>query len=90
MKTFVIFAALGFACFLIIACSEKQPATMGQAEKTETEASTQVAASDTAEVAEILGCSATTVRNHIFQARKNLRRELGSRFPEYLPSSDRG
>jgi RNA polymerase sigma-70 factor (ECF subfamily) len=45
---------------------------------------------DTAEVAEVLGCSATTVRNHIFQARKALRRELKARFPEYLPASERG
>jgi RNA polymerase sigma-70 factor (ECF subfamily) len=45
---------------------------------------------DTAEVAEVLGCSATTVRNHIFQARKVLRRELKERFPEYLPASERG
>jgi len=45
---------------------------------------------ETAEVAEVLGCSATTVRNHIFQARKALRRELRQRFPEYLPASERG
>ncbi len=45
---------------------------------------------ETAEVAEVLGCSATTVRNHIFQARKALRRELKARFPEYLPASERG
>ena len=44
---------------------------------------------DTAEVAEVLGCSATTVRNHIFQARKALRREMRARFPEYLPVSER-
>ena len=45
---------------------------------------------DTSEVAEVLGCSATTVRNHIFQARKVLRREMRDRFPEYLPASERG
>lgn len=45
---------------------------------------------ETAEVAEILGCSATTVRNHIFQARKSLSRELRKRYPEYLPASERG
>jgi RNA polymerase sigma-70 factor (ECF subfamily) len=45
---------------------------------------------DTAEVAEVLGCSATTVRNHVFQARKILRRELEARFPEYLPQAIRG
>lgn len=45
---------------------------------------------ETAEVAEILGCSATTVRNHIFQARKALSRELRKRYPEYLPASERG
>jgi len=45
---------------------------------------------ETAEVADVLGCSATTVRNHIFQARKALRRELKARFPEYLPVSERG
>lgn len=45
---------------------------------------------ETAEVAEALGCSATTVRNHIFQARKALRREMRRRFPEYAPVSERG
>jgi len=45
---------------------------------------------ETAEVAEVMGCSATTVRNHIFQARKALRREMRVRFPEYLPASERG
>jgi RNA polymerase sigma-70 factor (ECF subfamily) len=44
---------------------------------------------DTSEVAEVLGCTATTVRNHIFQARKALRLEIEKRFPEYLPSSRR-
>ncbi len=44
----------------------------------------------TSEVAEILECSPTTVRNHVFQARKVLRRELKQRFPEYLPASERG
>jgi len=45
---------------------------------------------DTAEVATMLGCSPTTVRNHIFQARKVLRRELREQFPEFLPPSHRG
>jgi RNA polymerase sigma-70 factor (ECF subfamily) len=45
---------------------------------------------DTSEVAQVLGCSATTVRNHVFQARKILRRELETRFPEYLPRANRG
>ena len=39
----------------------------------------------TAEVAEALGCSEATVRNHVFQARATLRRELANRYPEYLP-----
>ena len=45
---------------------------------------------ETAEVAEVLGCSATTVRNRIFQARKALREEMRNRYPEYLPASERG
>ena len=45
---------------------------------------------ETAEVAEILGCSAATVRNHVFQARKTLRREIQSRFPEFVPEDQRG
>lgn len=45
---------------------------------------------ETAEVARVLGCSPTTVRNHIFQARKTLRRELERRFPEYMPQAKRG
>lgn len=39
----------------------------------------------TAEVAAIMGCTETTVRNHVFSARATLRRELAKRFPEYLP-----
>jgi DNA-directed RNA polymerase specialized sigma24 family protein len=35
------------------------------------------------EVAEILGCRESTVRNHLFNARKILRRELLRRYPEY-------
>jgi RNA polymerase sigma-70 factor (ECF subfamily) len=45
---------------------------------------------ETAEVAEILGCSVATVRNHVFQARKTLRREVEHRFPEYVPEGHRG
>lgn len=45
---------------------------------------------ETAEVAEILGCSAATVRNHVFQARKTLRREIQERFPEFVPEDQRG
>lgn len=39
----------------------------------------------TAEVARIMGCSETTVRNHVFCARARLRQELARRYPEYLP-----
>ncbi len=35
------------------------------------------------EIAEILECSESTVRNHLFNARKVLRRELEQRYPEY-------
>ena len=35
------------------------------------------------EVAGILGCRESTVRNHLFNARKYLRRELLRRYPEY-------
>jgi RNA polymerase sigma-70 factor (ECF subfamily) len=49
----------------------------------------EVEGMDTAEVARVLGCSATTVRNHVFQARKVLRRELEARFPEYMPRANR-
>jgi len=45
---------------------------------------------ETSEVAAMLGCSQTTVRNHVFQARKALRRQMRDRFPEYLPPSKRG
>ncbi len=38
----------------------------------------------TKEVAEILGCRASTVRNHLFTARGYLRRELARRYPEYV------
>lgn len=35
------------------------------------------------EVAEVLDCKESTVRNHLFAARVKLRRELSERFPEY-------
>ncbi len=35
------------------------------------------------EVARILGCKSSTVRNHLFAARRILRRELIRRYPEY-------
>ncbi len=35
------------------------------------------------EVARILGCKSSTVRNHLFAARRVLRRELARRYPEY-------
>jgi RNA polymerase sigma-70 factor (ECF subfamily) len=38
------------------------------------------------EVAEILNCRESTVRNHLFNARKHLRRELLRRYPEYAGS----
>jgi RNA polymerase sigma-70 factor (ECF subfamily) len=44
---------------------------------------------DTAAVADALGCSPTTVRNHVFQARKILRQEILHRFPEYAPPAQR-
>jgi RNA polymerase sigma-70 factor (ECF subfamily) len=40
---------------------------------------------DTSEVATVLGCSEATVRNHVFQARVVLKKELVARYPEYLP-----
>jgi RNA polymerase sigma-70 factor (ECF subfamily) len=50
----------------------------------------EVEGMDTSDVAEVLGCTATTVRNHVFQARKTLRKELERRFPEYLPKAHGG
>jgi RNA polymerase sigma-70 factor (ECF subfamily) len=44
---------------------------------------------ETSEVATALGCSPTTVRNHVFQARKTLKAEIAKHFPEYLPASRR-
>lgn len=35
------------------------------------------------EVAEVLDCRESTVRNHLFNARRHLRRELVKRYPEY-------
>jgi RNA polymerase sigma-70 factor (ECF subfamily) len=43
----------------------------------------------TLEVAEALGTSESTVRNHILQARKVLQKALRERFPEYLPPDHR-
>ncbi|MDA8017834.1 MAG: RNA polymerase sigma factor [Thermoanaerobaculia bacterium] len=38
------------------------------------------------EVAEIVGCRESTVRNHLFNARKTLRQALVQRYPEYAPA----
>lgn len=45
---------------------------------------------ETGEVAEMIGCSATTVRNHIFQARKILREKIAALYPELLPGQQGG
>ncbi len=45
---------------------------------------------DTREVAAIIGCKVSTVRNHLFVARGKLRRELEARFPEYVPGAPEG
>ena len=39
---------------------------------------------ETREIAEILGCGESTVRNHLFNARRILRKEIGRLFPEFL------
>ena len=39
------------------------------------------------EIAQILGCRESTVRNHVFQARRLLRDEIRKRFPEYVRGS---
>ncbi len=44
---------------------------------------------ETAEVARMLGCTAVTVRNHVFQARRALRRAMAERYPEYVPARNR-
>ena len=42
------------------------------------------------EVAEIVGCRESTVRNHLFNARKILRQELVEHYPEYAAISTQG
>jgi len=39
---------------------------------------------DTRDIAEILGCGESTVRNHLFNARKILRKEMARLYPEFL------
>jgi len=39
---------------------------------------------DSHEIAQILGCRESTVRNHLFQARRLLRVEIRKRFPEFV------
>jgi RNA polymerase sigma-70 factor (ECF subfamily) len=39
---------------------------------------------DSSEIAGILGCRESTVRNHLFQARRILRAEIRKRFPEFV------
>jgi RNA polymerase sigma-70 factor (ECF subfamily) len=40
---------------------------------------------ETSQIAEILGCGESTVRNHLFNARRILRRELARIYPGYKP-----
>jgi len=42
------------------------------------------------ETAEVVGCRESTVRNHLFNARRTLRRELLRRYPEYVPPAAAG
>lgn len=39
------------------------------------------------EIAEVMGCRESTVRNHLFQARRLLRDEIRRRFPEFAPEA---
>ncbi len=39
---------------------------------------------DTKDIAEILGCGESTVRNHLFNARRILRREMARLYPEFV------
>lgn len=50
----------------------------------------EVEGRSSAEVADILGCRESTVRNHLFHARRHLRRELAERYPEYVGAAGRG
>jgi RNA polymerase sigma-70 factor (ECF subfamily) len=43
-----------------------------------------------AEIAEVVGCRESTVRNHLFQARHTMREKLQRHFPEYVPRAGRG
>jgi RNA polymerase sigma-70 factor (ECF subfamily) len=42
---------------------------------------------ETGQIAEILGCGESTVRNHLFNARRILRRELARIYPGFRPRS---
>lgn len=44
---------------------------------------------NSSEVADILGCDESTVRNHLFHARRELQRQLARRYPEFLPEGKR-
>ena len=43
---------------------------------------------DTAEVARVMGIAESTVRNHLFQARKALKVGLERDYPELVPPRD--
>ena len=45
---------------------------------------------DTREIAKVMELSESTVRNHLHQARKVLRRGLQALYPEYLPAGKPG
>jgi RNA polymerase sigma-70 factor (ECF subfamily) len=44
---------------------------------------------ETREIAEILGCGESTVRNHLFNARRILRKEMERLYPEFLRGRSR-
>lgn len=49
----------------------------------------EVEGMDTEEVARALGVRPSTVRNHLFQARRTLQRLMRERYPEYVPGGRR-
>ena len=53
-------------------------------EEEQEEAKKEMEELETSEIADILGCGESTVRNHLFNARKILRREIGRLYPEFV------
>lgn len=76
MKVFKKLTVLGFACLFVMACSEKQPATIGQADQTDLEKKpapmAQVEKTETQALSQTVAPAPTEIAGTLMQTEKGL------------------